>query len=250
MHRDRVIGLILALLSFTGCTHVVPLATPTITATTSLPLAIDHRATPTPTPTPHSPTPITAERLCTEDDFRTPPPLLDDPAALIGSRPPRGWTPGEEWPKTYGVVLLGSKYALQGYTLPDQHLILLTHKVCRYGEQGHYALAEIADLLWLSDIQANEIIIPYPDIALPFSNIITQRLEYTIEIFADTICEGTQGQVILRTAYDIDHLPATIRPGDQIPLQVVNAWTLDKASGTFRAIDQDGITCYLHFYGQ
>ncbi len=207
---------------------------------------------PTETPTTN---PVSAERLCTPDDFNSSPTItnLNDLETLIGYRPNRDWLPLEGWETSIGIFNPKTYYSIDGFRNSNQHLFFLEKSICRYGENGKYALSEIVDYVWLPSLEENEIIIwsTNTESCCFLQPAIIDRLEFRFEWFAISECTKPLPDAIMTVKYDLAGLPQKIIVGYgyDLPVKIIKGWSPNKDSGKFEEFATEDISCVISFMG-
>ena len=199
-------------------------------------------------------TPSDTERLCSDADFSPAElqPDLDDPDTLIGFRPPRNWEPGPGWELNYGSLIYGTGFHVAAHQQHDDYLVLFNKRVCRYGINGQYSLAEIVDYVLLSDLGTDEIIIKDLnfEVCCIIPDLFRERLEYQIEMFVFAECGELPDNPLIRANYDINSLPEKIEPGFELPVAIISGWFSNTTTGAFEQLAVDDISCVIHFAGK
>jgi hypothetical protein len=198
---------------------------------------------------------VVTERSCTPEDFNSSSEFtgLDDLETLRGFRPEWGWLPAEGWEVTIGIYDPQLHYSVEGFRNADQHLYILEKPICRYGENGAYALSEIADFIWIQVLEEDEIIIDNAIIEYCcfLQPDIKDRLQFRSEWFVMSECNPSVPTAILIAKYDAAGLPQKIMVGDgyNLPVNVIKGWMPNTTSNQFEELSTDNMSCVLLFMG-
>ena len=145
------------------------------------------------------------------------------------------------------------QYSVAGYRNSNQHLYTLKKTICRYGENGKYAISEIVDFIWIPVLEEDEIIIDNP--ALEFccflQSNIKDRLEFRFERFVTSECNESVPTAIMISKYDLAGLPQKINVGDgyDLSVEVIKGWIPNPDSNKFEEISTENMSCVISIHG-